>query len=141
MPAAWPVAPTAPPAEMLVLDAGGVSRLSERSRAAAALIAELQAGRLWPPVVPSPVLVEALQGEPAKDAAANRLLKTCDAVEDIPVSLARRAARLRSLARRGSAVDALVVAFAEAGGSVLTSDPGDLRALAEHARSVAVERV
>jgi len=126
---------------MLVLDAGGVSRLSERSRPAAALIAALRAEGLWPPVIPSPVLVEALHGESGKDAAANRLLKTCDVVEDIPVRLARRAARLRSLARRGSAVDALVVAFAEAGGSVLTSDPGDLRALAGHARAVAVERV
>jgi hypothetical protein len=126
---------------MLVLDAGGVSRLSERSRPAAALIAALRAEGLWPPVIPSPVLVEALHGEPGKDAAASRLLKTCDVVEDIPVRLARRAAHLRSLARRGSAVDALVVAFAEAGGSVLTSDPGDLRALAGHARAVAVERV
>lgn len=126
---------------MLVLDSGGVSRLSERSQAAAALIAALRAEGLWPPVVPSPVLVEALPGDAGMDAPANRLLKTCDITEDIPVPLARRAARLRSSARRGSAVDALVVAFAEPGGSVLTSDPGDLRALAAYARSVAVERV
>lgn len=126
---------------MLVLDAGGITRLADRSRAAAALITALCAEGLWPPVVPSPVLVEALHGESGKDARANRLLKTCDVVEEIPVPLARRAARLRSLARRGSAVDALVIAFAEAGGSVLTSDPGDLRALAAHARSVSVESV
>jgi hypothetical protein len=119
---------------MLVLDAGGVTRLSERSRAAAALITALHAEGLWPPIVPSPVLVEALHGEPGKDAAANRLLKMCEVVEDIPIRLARRAARLRSLARQGSAVDGLVVALAEAGGSVLTSDTSDLWALAGHAR-------
>jgi predicted nucleic acid-binding protein len=37
------------------------------------------------------------------------------------------------LARRVSAVDALVAAFAEPGGTVLTSDPDDLEALAAHA--------
>jgi hypothetical protein len=44
-------------------------------------------------------------------------------------------------ARRGSAVDALVVALAEPGGTVLTSDLRDLEALAEHAQRVRVERV
>ncbi len=72
---------------------------------------------------------------------ANRLLKTCDVVEDIPETVARRAAFLRTRARRGSAVDALVVAMAEPGGSVLTSDPDDLSALAAHARDIIIERV
>jgi hypothetical protein len=45
------------------------------------------------------------------------------------------------LARRGSAVDALVVALAEQGGTVLTSDPGNLGALARYASEVVVERV
>jgi hypothetical protein len=126
---------------MLVLDSSGVSRLSERSRVAAALIAALQTEGLWPPVVPSPVLIEALQGDPGKDALANRLLSTCDVVEDVPEQLARRAALLRTRARRGSAIDALVVAVAEPGGSVLTSDPGDLYALADHAHEVMIELV
>lgn len=72
---------------------------------------------------------------------ANRLLKTCDVVEDIPETVARRAAFLRTRARRGSAVDALVVAMAEPGGSVLTSDPDDLSVLAAHARDIIIERV
>ncbi len=45
------------------------------------------------------------------------------------------------MARRGSAVDALVVALAEPGGTVLTSDPGDLVALAQYAHDVIVEKV
>ena len=54
--------------------------------------------------------------------------------------LVRRAAALRFAARRGSAVDAVVVASAEPDGVVLTSDVGDLRALAAHSRGVIVER-
>lgn len=126
---------------MLVLASGGVSRLAERSRQAAALILALREEDLWPPLVPSIVLVECLHGDPGRDALPNRLLKTCDVVEEIGEPLARRAAQLRRLARRGSAVDALVVALAEPGGTVLTSDPGDLGALARYAHDVSVERV
>lgn len=125
---------------MLVVDSGGVSQLSERSRRAVALIVALREEGLWPPVVPTPVLIEALQGDAARDASANRLLKTCDLVEDIPDGLARRAAYLRTRARAGSAVDALVVAAAEPGGSVLSSDPEDLRTLLDHAQDVVIER-
>jgi hypothetical protein len=126
---------------VLVLDSGGVTRLAERSRQAAALISALREENLWPPLVPSIVLVECLHGHPGRDALANRFLKTCDVVEEIGEPLARRAALLRRLARRGSAVDALVVALAEPGGTVLTSDLGDLEALARYALDVVVERV
>ncbi len=92
-------------------------------------------------MVPSVVLVECLQGHAGRDALANRFLKTCDVVEETPEPLVRRAAQLRRLARRGSAVDALVVAVAEPGGTALTSDLGDLEALAAHATRVSVEKV
>lgn len=126
---------------MLVLDSGGVSRLAERSPQAVALILALREEGLWPPLVPSIVLVECLQGHPGRDVLANRFLKTCDVVAEIGEPLARRAALLRRLARRGSAVDALVIALAEPGGTVLTSDPGDLGALAQFAHDVLVEKV
>ena len=126
---------------MLILDSGGVSRLAERSRQAAALILALRDQGLWPPIFPSIVLVECLQGHSARDAIANRFLKICDIVDQIPEGLARRAALLRRRARKGSAVDALVVAFAEPGGTALTSDSEDLEALAHHAVRVTVERV
>src|SRR5256885_12253822 len=106
---------------MLILDSGGVSRLAERSRQSLALILALREQGLWPPRVPSVVLTECLQGHAGRDANENRFLKTCEIAEAIPESLARRAALLRRLARRGSAVDALVVASAEPGGTVLTS--------------------
>jgi hypothetical protein len=126
---------------VLVLDSGGVSRLAERSQQALALILSLRSEGLWPPEVPSVVLVECLQGHAGRDAIENRFLKTCDVVEVVTELLARRAATLRRLARRGSAVDALVVAFAEPGGTVLTADPHDLQALAAHADGVAIVRV
>lgn len=126
---------------MLVLDSGAVSRFAERSRDAVAVIQALRAENLWPPVVPSMVLVECLQGHLGRDAAANRFLKTCDILVEVSERTARRAAFLRRRARRGSAVDALLVAVAEPDGSVLTSDPEDLEALATYAESVRVERV
>jgi hypothetical protein len=126
---------------VLVLDSGAVTRLAERSRDSLALIEALRHEGLWPPRVPSVVLLECLQGHTGRDPNQNRFLKTCEITDEVPETLARRAALLRRLARRGSAVDALVVASAEPGGTVLTSDPGDLEALAVHADDVLVERV
>jgi len=125
---------------LLVLDSGGVTRLARRRQDAAALIAVFKRDGLWPPLVPSMVLVESLSGRQRTDAEVYRLLKTCNIVEGLPERLARRAARLRALARRGSAVDAVVVAMAESGGAVLGSDLEDLRALAAHADDVIVHR-
>lgn len=126
---------------MLVLDSGAVSRLAEHSTRAAALVFALRDVDLWPPLVPSVVLVECLQGHPGRDALTNRLLKSCNVLEEVPEPLARRAALLRRLARRGSAVDAIVVALAESGGTVLTSGADDLGAIARCADGVTVERV
>ena len=124
----------------LVLDSGGVSRLARRSQDAAALIMTFARQGIWPPVVPTVVIVECLSGRPKHDAVTNRFLKTCDITEDLPEHLARRAGALRASAKRGSAVDALVVAMAEPGGSVLTGGTVDLRALAAHADDVTVVR-
>jgi hypothetical protein len=90
------------------------------------------------------VLVECLTGHAGRDANVNRLLRTCNVEERVPEVLVRRAAALRFAARRGSAVDALVIASAEAeadaDGVILTSHVGDLRALAAHSHGVIVER-
>ncbi len=86
---------------MLVLDSGAVTRLAERSGRAAALIAALRAEDLWPPVVPSVVLVECLTGAGLRDAAQHRFLRTCDVAEAVPRALAGRAAWLRAQASRG----------------------------------------
>jgi len=96
---------------------------------------------LWPPLVPSVVLVECLSGRQRNDVLVNRFLKTCDIAEELPQRLVRRAASIRASAQRGSAVDAVVVAMAEPGGTVLSGGISDLRALAAHAEDVAIHRV
>jgi hypothetical protein len=126
---------------MLVLDSGAVTHLAERSGRAAAMIAALRAEGLWPPVVPSVVLVECLTGEGPRDATQNRFLRTCDVTDTVALSLARRAAWLRARARTGSAVDAIVTVVAEPGGTVLTGDIADLRALASFATDVTIEPI
>jgi predicted nucleic acid-binding protein len=126
---------------VLVLDSGGFSRLGERSKRALALIQEFRSAGLWPPIVPTMVLVESLQGHPGKDANANRFLKTVMVDDVVSIEVARRAAELRRRARRGSAVDAFVVAAAEPNGTVLTGDEADITALAAHGQNVAVELV
>jgi hypothetical protein len=122
------------------LDAGGLSALARRNAVALARIRAFRREGLWPPVVPSVVLVESLTGKPRADVNVNRLLKACEILEHVPEHVARRAASLRAQAQRGSAVDALVIAAAEPGGDVLSGDLGDLRALAAFAVDVKVHR-
>ena len=124
----------------LVLDSGGLTALARRREDTAAIVAVFKRDDLWPPLVPSIVLVESLSGRAHTDVRLNRLLKTCDIVEELPERLARRAGQLRALARTGSAVDAVVVTMAEPGGAVLSSDLKDLRSLASHAQDVTVHR-
>lgn len=124
---------------MLVLDSGGLSRLAARTKTSVAIIRALTSHGLWPPIVPTVVLVESLNGNSSRDAKTHRLLKTCIIESTVSEALARRAAELRRLGRSGSAVDALVVALAEPGGTVLTGDRADIEALAAHADQVMVE--
>ena len=84
----------------LILDSGAIDRLAGSSPRTAALLAQSRARPSWPPLVLSPVLVECLRGDSGRDAPVNRLLKAGDLVEDVPQSLARRAAFLRARARR-----------------------------------------
>ncbi len=88
----------------------------------------------WPPIVPSVVLAEALTGDHRRDFHENRLLRVC-LVEPVDEDLARDAALLRTAvagSRISSAMNAIVAAQADrvGGAVVLTTDPGDLRALA-----------
>jgi hypothetical protein len=124
----------------LVLDAGGARRLAERDGRTLALVTALRANGLWPPLVPTVALVECLSGDAERDQPVLRLLRTCELVPDVPVPTARRAAWLRTAAGRGTAADALVVALAEPGGSILSGGRRDLEALALFAEDVFVER-
>ncbi|GAA1595847.1 hypothetical protein GCM10009804_60550 [Kribbella hippodromi] len=124
-----------------VLDSGAVSFFVQSSSRARALAAVLTMEDLWPPVVPSAVLVECLTGHPEKDMKTNRFLKTCDIRTDLSELAARRAAKLRTAAGQGSAVDAIVIAVAEPHGLVLTGDTADLSALAANAVGVRIKTI
>lgn len=124
---------------MLVLDSGAVTFFARPNSANAAVWRAWGRGGLSP-VVPSVVLVECLTAS-SRDANVNRFLKSCDVTTELPESLVRRAAALRTRAGRGSAVDAILVAVAEPGGTVLTGDYDDLSALAANAHDVRVEGI
>lgn len=113
----------------LVLDSGGLSALAQSP----ARLEQIRVRDLWPPIVPVAVLAESLTGDHRRDFHLNRLLRACSIRADTEL-IGRHAAALRYATRREgiSAVDALVVAFADhaGGGMVLTSDPKDLQALA-----------
>jgi len=126
---------------VLILDSGGFTRLASRTKPALAFVRSFVGAGLWPPVVPTMVLVESLHGDARRDANANRFLENCIVQADVTPAVARRAAELRRRAGTGSAVDALVVALAEPGGTVLTGDKADIEALAAHARQVSVELI
>lgn len=119
----------------VVLDAHGLTALAARR----AYLEELRRRGEWPAIIPSVVLTEALTGDHRRDYHENRLLRTCD-VRPVGELVARAAAALRTRAggrRPPSAVDAIVVAMADdaGGATVLSSDPGDLRAMADHTTS------
>lgn len=127
----------------VVLDSGAVTRLANRDRRSAARLKLLKREGNWPPVVPSIVLAECVAGRQRIDSITNRFLKGCRIDEQLPEQIARNAGRMRDRTGRASeisAVDAVVIAVAEPDGIVLSTDPDDLGALANHAQGVVVER-
>jgi hypothetical protein len=124
---------------VIVLDSGAVTALARSPRILGEYQRRLSMGEVI--VVPSAVLVECRTGDARRDSAVDRLLKRVRVDEHLPNWLARTASALRTAARRGSAVDALVVAYADPGGRVVTGDLGDLRALAQYAKRVVIEGI
>lgn len=121
------------------LDSSALTKFAAQDRATMARIQRLLERDLWPPVVPTAVLVESLTGNGPRDARVNRLLRTCEIIA-LDTVTARRAAELRTRTRAGSAVDAIVVATAEAEASevVLTGDEDDITRLIRHTSSVSI---
>jgi hypothetical protein len=127
-----------------VLDSGGLTALvggSQRAREWLRWVIEHD-GAIC---VPTPVLVESTTGDGARDAEVNRVLGVLQCAARVLQSpdepTARRAGRLRFLARSDDGIDALVAAAAVGDGSpavVLTSDPNDLERLLKHEPQVSV---
>ncbi|MGD0527590.1 MAG: hypothetical protein ABSE49_20820, partial [Polyangiaceae bacterium] len=98
--------------------------------------------------VPTPILVESTTGDGARDAEVNRVLGVLERAAMVlqapDEAIARRAGRLRHVAKTDDGIDALVAAAAVGDGSpavVLTSDPDDLTRLLQNDRRVSIRAV
>jgi hypothetical protein len=116
---------------MLILDAGAFVAAERGDRDLVALVKrERLAGRV--PVTCGGVVAQVWRGGQGKQAPLARLLAGVE-VAPIDGSLGRRAGMLLARSGQSDAIDAAVVCLAGDGDDILTSDPGDLRGLAEAA--------
>lgn len=116
---------------MLVLDAGAFVAVERGSRDVVALVKrERLAGR--PPITSGGVVAQVWRGGSGRQAPLARLLAGTD-VAPVDDKLGRRAGMLLARSSHSDAIDATVVCLAADGDDILTSDPDDLRALAEAA--------
>ncbi len=130
-----------------VLDSGGLTGLvggSQRAREWLRWVIEHDGAVC----VPTPTLAESTTGDGARDAEVNRVLGVLERAATVlqapDEATARRAGRLRYLAKTDDGIDALVAAAAVGDGSpavVLTSDPHDLQRLLRNERQVSVRAV
>ena len=116
---------------MLVLDAGAFVTVERGDRDVVALVKrERLAGRA--PVTNGGVVAQVWRGGSGRQASVAGLLAGVD-VAPIDDSLGRRAGMLLARTGHADAIDAAVVCLAVDGDDIVTSDPGDLRILAEAA--------
>ena len=114
---------------MLVLDAGAFVTVERGDRDVVALVKrERLAGRA--PVTNGGVVAQVWRGGGGRQASVARLLAGVD-IAPIDDSLGRRAGMLLARTGHADAIDAAVVCLAVDGDDIITSDPGDLRILAE----------
>jgi hypothetical protein len=116
---------------MLVLDAGAFVAVERGDRDVVALVKRERLARRVP-VTNGGVVAQVWRGGSGRQAPVARLLA---GVEVAPVDdgLGRRAGMLLARTGHADAIDAAVVCLAADGDDILTSDPGDLRVLAEAA--------
>jgi hypothetical protein len=116
---------------MLVLDAAAFLAVERGDRDVVALVKrERLADRV--PVTNGGVVAQVWRGGSGRQAPVARLLAGTDVVP-IDDGLGRRSGMLLARTGQADAIDAAVVRLAGDGDDILTSDPGDLRVLAEAA--------
>ena len=116
---------------MLVLDAGALVAVERGDRDVVALVKrERLAGR--PPVTCGGVVAQVWRGGHGRQVPLARMLAGVE-VAPIDDGLGRRAGVLLGRSGQSDAIDAAVVCLAADGDDILTSDPGDLVALAQAA--------
>jgi len=116
---------------MLVLDTGAFVAVERGDRDVVALVKrERLSGRS--PVTSGGVVAQVWRGGRGRQAQVVSLLAGVE-VAAIDDSMGRRAGMLLARSGQSDAIDASVVCLAADGDDILTSDVGDLRALAEAA--------
>lgn len=116
---------------MLVLDAGAFVAVERGDRDVVALVKrERTSGRV--PITHGGVVGQIWRGGRGKQAPVAALLAGVE-VAPLDDALGRRAGTLLAHSGGADAVDAAVVCLAGDGDDILTSDPGDLRRLAQAA--------
>ena len=110
-----------------VLDAGAFIAIDRGGRDAAAIV--VLGRRTGLPITVAPVLTQVWR-DGARQARLARFLTTVD-VHTVDETASRRAGELLARAGTSDAVDALVVAAARPGDTVVTSDPHDIGRLVE----------
>ncbi len=116
---------------MLVLDAGAFVAVERGSRDVVALIKRERLARRSP-VTSGGVTAQVWRGGNGRQAPVARLLAGTN-VAPIDDRLGRRAGMLLARSGQSDAIDATVVCLAADGDYILTSDPADLRRLAQAA--------
>lgn len=113
----------------LVLDAGAFLAVERADRE---MVARLRAAERGGLELRSngAVLAQVWRDASGRQASLSRLLRSVD-VRAVDRSLGQGAGVLLGRAGRGDAVDATVVAIANAGDRIATSDPEDIRALVD----------
>jgi hypothetical protein len=115
----------------LILDAGAFVAVERGDRDIVALVKrERLAERA--PLTHGGVVAQVWRGGARRRAILARLLAGVD-VEALDISLGKRAGMLLGQSGGADAIDAAIVCLASDGDEILTSDPNDLRALAEAA--------
>ena len=115
----------------LILDAGAFVAVERGERDIVALLKrERLAERA--PLTHGGVIAQVWRGGAGRQATVARLLAGVD-IEALDVSLGKRAGVLLGRSGGADAIDAAIVCLAGDGDEILTSDPNDLRALAEAA--------
>ena len=117
--------------DVLVLDAGAFVAVERNERDVVALIKrERLAGRT--PVSHGGVVAQVWHGGTGRQVPVARLLAGVDIIA-LDDGLGRQAGMLLARSGMGDAIDAAVVCLASDGDDILTSDAGDLQALAQAA--------
>lgn len=115
----------------LILDAGAFLAVERGDREVVALVKRERLAQRSP-LSHGGVVAQVWRGGSGRQAALARLLPGVD-VKSLDEELGRKAGLLLGRSRTDDAVDAALVCLAVDADEILTSDPGDLRALAEAA--------